>query len=49
MQEIPSAHQENLFTVAVIKDWHKLLREVVEFRCSERVKSHLDMVLGKQV
>lgn len=42
-------HIKKIFIVTVSKHWHKLLREVVEFLCLERFKSHLNMVLGKQV
>jgi len=46
MQEIPSEHQETLFTVRLTEHWHRLRREIVASPSLEILKSQLDTVLG---
>lgn len=45
----PLSIRKQLFTVQVIENWHRLLREFVEPASLEKFKSHLDTVLGNML
>lgn len=44
--EVSLAIRKVPFTLRVTKHWHKLLRVIVEFPSSDRVKTQLDMDMG---
>ncbi|KAK4825529.1 LOW QUALITY PROTEIN: hypothetical protein QYF61_000106 [Mycteria americana] len=47
-REVPSEHQETLFTVKVTEHWNSLPREVVESLSLEILKSRLDIIPGNR-